>query len=323
VIGARSPQPTADQRSLATMLAPVLSEVCEDRLGEISWFKADWQRGGAATGLSTYRRDDGTETPVVLKLPVVQRELTWIVRLQDPDDPDPVVPRLYASGSTLGGYDLTWVVIERFPYGPLGLKWHDDHLTRIAEAAARFQARACRFTVDREPLAEPWDKLLRDAVESVKINALANDQRWATALKTLRSNLDAILTEWDARDTRQWLHGDLHLANAMSRHGMESGSVSLIDLAEVRPGHWIEDAIYLERQLWVRPERLEHRKPVKEIAEARKRLGMPVEPAYPRLAMIRRALLAATAPAFLRTEGHPRHLEACLDWLERALGELK
>ena len=40
-----------------------------------------------------------------------------------------------------------------------------------------------------------------------------------------------------------------------------------------------------------------------------------------RLAMIRRVLLAATAPRFLKTEGHPRHLEACLGQLEKTLGE--
>ena len=44
---------------------------------------------------------------------------------------------------------------------------------------------------------------------------------------------------------------------------------------------------------------------------------------YQRLAMIRRALLAGTAPRYLKTEGHPKHLQACLDWLERALVELK
>jgi hypothetical protein len=38
--------------------------------------------------------------------------------------------------------------------------------------------------------------------------------------------------------------------------------------------------------------------------------------------MIRRALLAGTAPKFMRSEGHPRHLQACLNWLETALAEL-
>lgn len=312
-----------DHRSLAASLAPVLNAMCEGRLGEITWFKADWQRGGAATGISTYRLDEGAEAAVVLKLPVVQRELTWMKRLQDPADSDPVVPRVYACGDTLGGYDLTWVVMERFAHGPLGLKWHEDHIPRIAEAAARFQAVAGRHEIDQPPRSEPWDELLADALESVKVNRLPQEQVWVSTIKALRGRLDSILSEWGMRDVEQWLHGDLHLANAMSRHAMDHGSVSLIDLAEVHAGHWIEDAVYFERQLWARPERLQPHNPVKAIAAARKKLGLPVERDYPRLAMLRRALLAGTAPRFIKTEGHPRHLDACLLWLQTALDELK
>jgi hypothetical protein len=62
---------------------------------------------------------------------------------------------------------------------------------------------------------------------------------------------------------------------------------------------------------------------VREVAAARRRLGLPVEEDYPRLAMIRRALLAASAPRFIKSEGHPLHLAACLRWLEIALADLK
>ena len=104
---------------------------------------------------------------------------------------------------------------------------------------------------------------------------------------------------------------------------MEAGPVALIDLAEVRAGHWVEDAVYLERQFWARPKHLDAARPVKTLAAARRRLGLPVQDDYPRLAMARRVLLAATAPGFLKSEGDPRHLDACLGWLERALSELK
>ncbi len=305
------------------MLAPVLIEACDRRLGPISWFKADWQRGGAATGTSTYKTEDGCEMPVVVKLPVVGRELTWLQHLQDPQDDDPAVPLLLASGDELGGYDLTWVIIEHFPHGPLGLRWHQDHITRIAAATARFHALAARYPVDQPPRVEPWHDLLSEAMDAVKLNCLPPEQEWLNAIRTLRSQLDHVLTIWNDRDTKQWLHGDLHLANAMSRHDMDEGTVSLIDLAEVHAGHWIEDAVYLERQLWARPERLKENPPVKAIARARRKLNLPVEQDYPQLAMVRRALLAATAPRFLKSEGHPKHLEACLEWLTRALDEMK
>jgi len=143
----------------------------------------------------------------------------------------------------------------------------------------------------------------------------------------MRDRAADLVPEWRSRDSGQWIHGDLHLANTMSRVSMSKGTVSLIDLAEVHAGNWIEDdwiedAVYLERQFWARPERLKRHKPVKEIAAARRRLDLPVEPDYPRLAMIRRTLLAATAPSFLKSEGQPQHLAACLKWMEKGLKEL-
>ena len=316
---------STDTRSLASSLAPVVIEATEGRLSDIHWFKADWQRGGAATGHATWCSDDGTSRPVVLKFPVVERELRWTRRLQEPLDgeTDIVVPHLFAGGPTLGGYDLAWIVIEHFEHGPLGLHWHEDHVSRTAEALARFQASAQRFEVDREPRFEDWPALLADSIENVRVQAIPREKEWKAALKKLKPRLDDLVAEWRARNTNGWTHGDAHLANAMSRTSIDHGPVCLIDLAEVHPGHWIEDAVYLERQFWARPERMGSAKPVKAVATARKRLGLPVREDYPRLAMIRRVLLAATAPKFIKSEGHPRHLEACLNWLEMGLGDLK
>lgn len=314
---------TADARGLASSLAPLVIEACDNKLSDIIWFKADWQRGGAATAKAVFSLPDGIDHPVVIKLPVVQRELLWTKRLQEDSSQGSPVPRLFASGETLGGYDLAWIVIEQFPFGPLGLHWNDSHIPRIAEAAASFYARASEFEVDQDPKREDWDMLLKGASESVKINQLSHSQRWKKALKEFRSRLDGIVTEWRARDTSQWLHGDLHLANAMSRSGLDDGPVSLIDLAEVHAGHWVEDAVFLERQLWAKPERIKPHPPVKTLARERKKLGLSVEDDYSRLATIRRALLASTAPKFIRSEGHPVYLEKCLERLESSLQELK
>jgi Phosphotransferase enzyme family len=322
----------ADQRSLAARLAPRINEACGDQLGPINWFRADWQRGGAATGVATWRDNDGSQVGVVVKLPVVQRELRWMKCLQDgasveaPDEPaaagGSVIPRLFASGTSLGDYDMRWIVMERFPYGPLGLHWHDEHVPRICEAAARFHALAQAIPVDQGPVIEPWDQLVHEAIDSVRLNRIAEEHRWTIALKTLLQRVDELVGIWRARDAQHWIHGDLHLANAMSRIGADHGPVCLIDLAEVHAGHWIEDGVYLERQLWARPRRMARHKPVKLLARARRQLGLSVEDDYARLAMIRRALLAGTAPRFIKSEGHPTHLAACLQWLERSLAEL-
>lgn len=307
--------------SLAASLAPVLIEACDGRLSDIRWFRTDWQRGGAATAMAKFRCDDGQQHDVVVKVPIVQRELTWTRRLHCERE-DAVTPRLYASGESVGGYDLAWIVIERLRHGPLGTHWHDSHLPRIAAAVAKFHKCANEFPVDREYADEPWEKMLEEAQKNVADNNVSNRQRWNSAIKAVRQMLRKLLDEWHAHDGMQWIHGDLHIANAMSRVGMEDGPVTLIDLAEVRPGHWIEDAVYLEHQLWVRPERTAKHKPVKLIAQARKALGLPVHDSYPRLATIRRALLAATAPTHLRIEGSPKYIDACLDRLEQAVKDL-
>lgn len=323
--GTPAEMPHADTRSLAASLAPVLCEAVDGTLEDISWFKADWQRGGAATATATYTPTAGQPAPVVIKLPVVGRELTWTRRLQPPDgtdDPQLVIPRLFASGSELGGYDLTWLVIERFPFGPLGLKWNENHIPRIVEAAARFHKATAPHEINQPPRTEDWHALIGKARENARINELPEQQRWNTVLKSLNSRLDDLVEQWRARPIEHWVHGDLHIANAMSRHAMDDGPVALIDLAEVHPGHWVEDAVYLERLFWSRPERLGTHNPVKDMAKARKTLGLRVHEEDARLATIRRVLLAATAPDFLRSEGHPMYLHSCLEHLEQGLAEL-
>ena len=310
--------------AFARNLLPTLIEACDGHLGSVSWFRADWQRGGASTGRSVWTLNDGTSRDVVVKFPVIPKELYWTRRLQSPDGASPaVIPHLFASGITLGHYDLAWLVMERLPYGPLGLRWHKDHIARIADAAARFHAETDPLPVDpSEARIEDWTTLLDDARKSLRDNRIAQKPRWAEAIKGVQKRHDQLVERWRERDTTHWIHGDLHLANALSRVSVQSGDVILIDLAEVRPGHWAEDAVYLERQLWARPDRLKMTRPVKAMAQARRKHGLHNEPLSHELADIRRVLMAATSPAFLKTEGHPRHLAGALDQLEAAMTRL-
>lgn len=318
-----SPQrpPETDVRGLASSLGPVLVDVCEGRLDDIRWFRADWQRGGAATAHATYRDDSGQPRPVVIKLPVSVRELRWTRRLQSEEG---VVPRLYASGDSLGGYDLAWIIIEELPFGPLGSTWDDGCVPRIAAAAAGFYKIASQYEIDADPVREDWDELVKGAREALQRNAtIPNQQKWVATLKTVQSRLDRLVEVWRARPIEGWVHGDLHPANALCRTSEPDAPVALIDLAEVRPGHWIEDAVYLERLHWARPERIRKHKPVKAIVQARKKFGLPTGGDYQRLAAVRRVLLAATAPRFLKSEGNPAYLESCLSRLESSLNDLK
>lgn len=60
---------------------------------------------------------------------------------------------------------------------------------------------------------------------------------------------------WESRPRDTWCHGDLHPGNAMRRDlgNGQRGRCVLLDLAFVHPGHWVEDAVYIERQFWARP----------------------------------------------------------------------
>ena len=311
---------TALPASLARALEPVLQKQCLDQLEPIRWFRTDWQRGGASTGFSTWTHENGTTEEVVVKFPVVLREIRWTRRMQDCDG---VVPKLLASGIGLGGYDLAWIVIERLPHGPLGKHWDDNIIQRIAHAASVFTSAAREFPVDQLGRKEDWDDLLKRAKKSVRTNSIEDKSSWKKMHKWCNSHLDDVLDIWRARHTRQWLHGDLHLANSMCRSKKKNAQVCLIDLAEVHAGHWVEDAIYLERQLWGHHSRLEASNPLKTMAYARKAIGLKVADDYPELANIRRLLLAATAPAFMQSEGDPRYLHACLEQFQLAAERLQ
>jgi hypothetical protein len=305
--------------SLARALEPVLQKQCLDQLEPIRWFRTDWQRGGAATGFSTWTHEDGRTEEVVVKFPVVLRELRWTRRMQDCNG---VVPKLFASGVGLGGYDLAWIIIERIPHGPLGKHWDDNIIQRISGAAAAFTSAAREFPVDQRGRREDWSDLLAKAKKSIRTNKIDDLAKWKKMHKWFSKTLDDILDIWRARHTRQWLHGDLHLANSMCRSEKSDAPVCLIDLAEVHAGHWVEDAIYLERQLWGHHSRLESSNPLNTMAYARKAIGLKVTDDYHELANIRRLLLAATAPAFMQSEGDPRYLHACLEQFHLAAEQL-
>ncbi|MFG0330417.1 MAG: phosphotransferase [Phycisphaerales bacterium] len=310
---------------LGHLLAPAVQQACGGRLETVSWFRADWQRGGALTGRSRFHLEEKAEPiDVIVKVPVGPGEYLWNHRLQpNESDPNGITAMLFASGLELSGYDLAWIVIERFPEGPLfGLK-RDDAIELMADAAARFYRRASDYPVDRRPRREDWDALTDRARENTATNRLPDRQRWRKAVKATQKQLKSLLSEWSDRAEVMWIHGDLHPANCMSRSNRPEDPAMLIDLAEVRAGHWIEDAIYLERMYWPRRDYLKNHPVVRLIADRRKALGLEVEDGVSRLADIRRTLLAATAPAFMKSEGHPSYLAACLETLEQSLSRLK
>ena len=297
-------------------LEPVLREACDHRLSRISWFRTDWQRGGALTGTATYQTDAGRSQPVVVKLPVPPRERAWLTELQGELD---VVPVVYAHGETVGGYDLAWVVMEHLPHGPLGPQWNGGEFDLLLEATGRFYeaTEAVAPPDGASPIDRDWGRLLELAKQQVANGAVADGKAWKTALKKADRKLEGWLERWQARPIAQWCHGDLHLANAMTRTPPPDGPALLLDLAQVRPGHWVEDAVYFEHLYWGCPDRVDGRKLCKQLARVRRNRGLALDDDWAEFAQLKRALLAMAAPARLNVEGSQRHLDAALAVLQR------
>lgn len=378
-----------DASFLAAALEPLLRQACEGRLSEVRWFRSAWQAGGASTGLATFALDDGTTTEVVVKLPVGPTEYRWTTALGGmPHVSEHVVdgpldgeetgrvevcascacamgptPRVYAAGTCIGGYDLAWLVMERFEGDPLSRHLSRGAIEDLLNAAAEWYAAAQLVRLPEDaapPLTKDWRGLIERSASIVDNGALDDEERWHDATHAVLGLLPRILGVWESRPINTWCHGDLHPGNAMRRagawwyaghmtptrtrtgenaagpgvsesraqpdpiHGAARGGASpggctLIDLALVHPGHWVEDAVYLERLYWGRSDLLEGVRPVPFLAQARRERGMSSPEDYTLLANIRRVLMAACVPNFLKHEGHPRYVSAALDVLERLL----
>ncbi len=311
------PEAVVAEGPFGRMLEPVLRQACEGRLSEVSWFRTDWQRGGAATGYATYRDDDEVDRPAVVKLPVPPCELAWLRALQDPGD---VVPKLYASGDTLGGYDIAWVVMERLPFGPLGSAWGEDAFKLLIEAVGRFYQATSSIPIRTEHIHRDWEAIHEQARKRVRDHALPEAQRWNKALKKAGRKYKQWVAIWDDRPMEHWCHGDLHLANAMTRNEPPNGPAVLFDLAKVCVSHWVQDGVYLEHLYWGRPGELNGHKLCKELAHHRKKIGLPVDDDWSRLAEAKRALLAMSVPAKLDVDGNTQYVHGALEVLERAVG---
>ncbi len=334
----RDPAPRdQDAHQLGVSLGPVLCKQCDDRLGPIEWFRCSWQHGGAATGFAVWR-DETTETPVMVKLPVGSREHRWTTSIAalharsnvGPDsgtDAGPT-PRVLAAGTELNGYDLAWLVVERLSGKPLSSALTAEAVHDLLDAAARFHAAALRASPNLRPADEPpqahdWDGLLAKSREMVKDSGLTEARHWKEAVKRVQRALPRLKAKWAARKIDTWCHGDLHPANVLRRASKSSASPCvLIDLAMVHSGHWVEDAVYLERLYWGRPELLHGVKPVSHLAKIRREMGVATDDNYAELAAVRRVLMAGCVPAYATFEGHPKYTHAALETLEQYLPQV-
>lgn len=338
--------PELDGQALASTLDPELHKACLGRLGKISWFRAIWQHGGAGTGFSTWslpdRGNGHREIPCVVKMPIGYSEYFWTKRLglvhpDEWDEPRALAlptPRVLAAGFELGGYDLAWVVMERFENPPMAMEKTESAMWAMFETAAEFHAAAVLEKPVEPSQAKPlqdWAGLIEKGLVALSQNEIENTERWVKALKRVQNSVDTLIERWTHREIDTWCHHDLHPHNAMRRMMNESdagadnpaihGHCALIDLAMIGPGSWIEDALYMERLFWGREDQLCNIDPLKTLGATREAIGLPVGDDAFELADVRRVLMAASTPAFLRTESDSVYLKAALGVLERLLPE--
>lgn len=334
-----TPHPNAQRiadDSLAPALEPALLRMCDGRLSKLEWFRSTWQSGGASTGFGTYTTDDGVSHPVCVKLPVGPGEYRWTTgaceqHLREAPGDEAGLPtlRVFAHGTELGGYDLAWLIVERLTGPSLANDPSETCIQDLLRTTARWYALAERIRpIDgaQPPPPPDWGAQLHKAREALKNSSIEEPQHWNRVLKDVHRVLDRLSERWAKRPINTWCHGDLHPGNVMRRSPAAAdngapGPCVLIDLALVHAGHWVEDAVYLERLHWHRPEALHGVKPVQALAKARRELGLPHAEGedHGLLANTRRVLMAATTPAFLHREGHPKYVRAALEKLETLL----
>ncbi len=322
-------------QGLAAGLAGDVIKECRGQLGEISWFKTTWQHSGAGTGFATWTTKKGVEIECVVKLPVGYKEYHWTKRLGLVHEDDwersgslsLPTPRVLAAGYELGGHDFAWLVMEKFKNPPLASSIDSTSMWEIFETAAEFQAAAIlEEIVDPKkcPNDPDWADQLGKSLKAVESHDMEHALRWNAAIERVLGDLGIFADRWINRSVDTWCHHDLHGRNAMRRisHNPEiHGRCALIDLAMVAPGHWVEDALYIERLHWGHEDLLYGIDPVETLGRCRQSLGLPVDDDFEELASIRRVLMSATCPNFLRTEGNQLYLNSALERLERLLVE--
>lgn len=317
-----------DPDTLAHALAPALVEACQGRLTSPEWFRAAWQASGSSTGYAKYRMDNGRMLDVVVKVPVKPREHRWTSLLGSHDGSRlHCTPRVLAHGLELGNYDLAWLVIEKLDGAPLNRSLNRDAIEDLLLTASHWYVRAGEARPIKSadaPKDEDWPVMIDRARHVVKDAGIIESQRWNEALHRTQRSLDTLVARWRARPINTWCHGDLHPGNAMRRSapagdGQSRPACVLIDLALVHPGHWVEDAVYLERLYWAKPEMLAGIKPASVIAKHLRDLNAIGDEDYSALANLRRVLMAASVPLYLEHEGHPKYVHAALEMLEKCL----
>lgn len=249
----------SDPEAVAFIHHQVRAEPALSGLADIAVFGAEWGTSGLHfTGKWTVSGVD-----VILKVGVSPSQRWWTetVAREDPG----LAPMLFASGSRLSDTELGWILTERLP-GGLHSGWNGLEFGMLMAAGARFH----RFA-RRHPTG-PHRVTTIDEVAAWIRSAIAGGAPGPAA-----SLLESLDHDWGfvcEACPPEICHGDLHMANVLSRTPPPQLSDAVLIDFEPSSMPWAFEAAYCQ-VLNSDPARVGWQGLVRLMAERRDALGLP------------------------------------------------
>ncbi|WP_161606223.1 aminoglycoside phosphotransferase family protein [Microlunatus speluncae] len=228
-------------------------------LADLAVFGAEW----GSSGLHFAGTWTASGVEVILKVGVspAQRWWTEVIAREDPG----LAPMLFGSGSQLGDIELGWTLTERLP-GGLHPGWGGLEFGMLMAAGARFHQFARRHS------AGPHSTTTVADVAAWIRSAIVRGAPGPAA--ALLENLDHDWTFVVDVCPPEICHGDLHMANVLSR--TPAPQLSDVLLIDFEPSFmpWAFEAAYCQ-VLNSDPDRVGWHGLVRLMAERRAALGLP------------------------------------------------
>lgn len=249
----------SDPASVAFIHHQAQAEPSLRELADLAVFGADW----GTSGLHFTGKWAASSVEVVLKVGVspAQRWWTEIIAKEDPS----LVPMLYASGCRLGDTEIGWILTERLP-GGLHSGWNGLEFGMLMAAGARFQ----RFAL-RHPTGPHSVTTIEEVATWIR-SAIDRDVPGPSA-----SLLESLDHDWKLVSEAcppEICHGDLHMANVLSRTPAPQLSDAVLIDFEPTVMPWAFEAAYCQ-VLNSDPSRIGWHGLVPLMAEKRHSLGLP------------------------------------------------
>lgn len=248
-----------DPETVALIHHRVRAEPALRGVADLAAFRAEW----GSSGLHFAGKWTASGADVILKVGVSRSQRWWIEAIAD-EDPG-LAPMLFASGGRLGDVELGWILTERLP-GGLHAGWDGLEFGMLMTAGARFQ----RFA--RSHPTGPHSTTTAEDVAAWISCAIGRGAPGPTA--ALLENLDHDWRFVSGVCPPEICHGDLHMANVLSRTPAPQLSEAVLIDFEPSLMPWAFEAAYCQ-VLNSDPDRVGWHGLVPLMAERRTSLGLP------------------------------------------------